>query len=87
MGRGVTCGVDPCPDERTAVMAKERKERVMTEQETQAKSERPRIVAQPAKQQLRPTEQQKQQMDALFAWEKQSKKIHWIVGQPTPCSI
>lgn len=47
----------------------------------------PKIIAQPTEEDLRPTEQEKRQMQELWDWEEQSKKTDWVLGEPVPRSL
>ena len=42
------------------------------------------IVSQPSADDLRPTPEQVEWQRATARWEKTSKKIDWVVGEPAP---
>ena len=44
-----------------------------------------RVVQQPTREQLRLNERQQSALSELFAWEKQSAKKDFILGQPSCC--
>ena len=41
-----------------------------------------KIVSQPSKEDLIPTEDEKRLLQELFDWQERSNKTHWILGQP-----
>ena len=41
-----------------------------------------RIVSQPSKEDLVPTEREKRLLQDIFDWQERSNKTHWILGQP-----
>lgn len=41
-----------------------------------------KIVSQPSKEDLVPTEREKRLLQDLFDWQERSSKTHWILGQP-----
>ncbi len=42
----------------------------------------PKIIAEPSDEELRPSEEERQEVEHLLGWEKRSKERDWVVGRP-----